>query len=224
LLLPVAMVAAFNAAAVVTWAAYAGRLPLLNSWEVYFLVLALVPALGLAVHCGTGLHPVSAVALGLTLIGGIGLRFLPASARIVRPPVAILQSGWREVHILSTMTAYASLFLVTGLCATLLVRPAQREIQRLARRILLVGIWLLGVGIATGAAWAHEAWGRYWGWDPKEVWALVAWLVFVGAAHARAGGAGATRGWAVLVILGFAALLFTFLGVTFLLPGLHSYG
>ena len=223
-LVPIAAVTGLQALAVGTWIAFAGRLPLLNSWEVYFLVLFLVPALGLLVHRTTGMHSVSAVALVMTLIGSIGLRLLPATARIVRPPVAILQSSWREVHILSTMTSYALLFLAAGLSVALLVRPRQREIHRLTHWVLLAGTLLLGVGIATGAAWAYEAWGRYWGWDPKEVWALAAWLVFAAALHARASGIGGTRGWAGLVIVGFAALLFTFLGVTFLLPGLHSYG
>lgn len=224
LLVPIGAVVVLYAVSVGSWIVFAGRLPLLNSWEVYFLVLLLVPLLAFIVHRKTGLHVVSGAALFLTLIGSVGHRFLPATARIIRPPVAILQSPWREIHILSTMTSYALLFLAAGLCTVLVVKPLQTRMARLAHRVLVAGVLLLGTGIATGAAWAHEAWGRYWGWDPKEVWALVAWLVFTAALHARACGMGGRRGWAVLVVIGLGALLFTFLGVTFLLPGLHSYG
>ncbi|MBN1424633.1 cytochrome c biogenesis protein CcsA [Candidatus Fermentibacteria bacterium] len=223
-LVPIAVVTVVQATTMGWWIAFAGRLPLMNSWEVYSLVLVLIPILGVAIHWRTGLHHVSTAAMVLTLAGAVGHRFLPAAGQIVRPPIAILQSPWREVHILSTMVSYAFLFLAAGLCVVLLARPRAHDIQRMAHRILLAGTLLLGIGIATGAAWAYEAWGRYWGWDPKEVWALVAWLVFVAALHARSGGFGGSRGWAALVLVGLAALLFTFLGVTYLLPGLHSYG
>jgi ABC-type transport system involved in cytochrome c biogenesis permease subunit len=122
------------------------------------------------------------------------------------------------------MTSYALLFLVAGVSTVLLWNPGDHRSSRLAYRALLFGELLLGAGIATGAAWAYEAWGRYWGWDPKEVWALVAWLIFAAGLHARASGLVRVRGWAVLNLVGLAALLFTFFGVTYLLPGLHSYG
>lgn len=206
------------------WIIMAGRLPLLNSWEVHFLVLLLVPLIGLLVELTTGMALIGIVAVSLTFVGAAGLNFLPEVGSIIRPPVAILQSPWREVHILSIMTSYALLFLVTGVSTVLLWKPDDQQSSRLAYRALLFGELLLGVGIATGAAWAYEAWGRYWGWDPKEVWALVAWLVFAVGLHARASGIVRVRGWAALNLLGFAALLFTFFGVTYLLPGLHSYG
>jgi len=74
-----------------------------------------------------------------------------------------------------------------------------------------------------GAVWANSAWGRYWGWDPKETWSLITWFIYATILHARL-----MRGWsgrrvAMLSILGFGAVLFTYFGVN-LLPGLHSYG
>jgi len=87
-----------------------------------------------------------------------------------------------------------------------------------------LGEVLLGIGISTGAAWAYDAWGRYWGWDPKEVWALVAWILFAASLHGRAFRFFSARGWALMNLVAFAALLFTFFGVTYLLSGLHSYG
>jgi ABC-type transport system involved in cytochrome c biogenesis permease subunit len=77
--------------------------------------------------------------------------------------------------------------------------------------------------IAAGAYWANRTWGAYWSWDPKETWAAITWLVYAGYLHMRI-----TRGWrgrraAYFAILGFAVVMFTFFGVTYLLPGLHAY-
>ena len=77
--------------------------------------------------------------------------------------------------------------------------------------------------IITGAFWAHFAWGSYWSWDPKETWSLITWIIYALFIHARF-----IRGWkgtrsAVLSIIGFLCVVFTFLGVNFILSGLHSY-
>ncbi|MDQ1277420.1 MAG: hypothetical protein QG555_460, partial [Thermodesulfobacteriota bacterium] len=85
-----------------------------------------------------------------------------------------------------------------------------------------LGYVYLTLGIMTGSVWAHYAWGSYWSWDPKETWSLITWLIYAVMIHARY-----VRGWkgdrmAVLAIVGFAAVLFTYLGVNYLL-GLYSY-
>ncbi len=214
----------FQSILLAIWVVVAGRLPLLNSWEVYFLVLFLIPLIGLVVAWTTHMRSIATVAVVMTFLGSVGQRFLPAYGSVIKPPVAILQSPWREIHILSTMTSYALLFLSAGLSFYVLLRPQIREARRATYFSLLWGEVLLGLGIATGAAWAYFAWGRFWGWDPKEVWALIAWLLYAASLHGRVFGILGNRGWAVLNLIGFAALLFTFFGVTFLLPGLHSYG
>ncbi len=91
-------------------------------------------------------------------------------------------------------------------------------------KTVAMGFPLLTVGIITGAVWANKAWGTYWGWDPKETWSLITWLVYAAYLHARL-----TRGWsggraAVLSTFGFFSVIFTYLGVNLLLSGLHSYG
>ena len=93
----------------------------------------------------------------------------------------------------------------------------------LNHQMVMFGFLFLSAGIITGAVWANSAWGRYWGWDPKETWSLITWFVYATLLHARL-----MRGWrgkrtAYLSIGGFAAVLFTYFGVN-LLPGLHSYG
>ncbi|MBI5190583.1 MAG: c-type cytochrome biogenesis protein CcsB [Nitrospirae bacterium] len=91
-------------------------------------------------------------------------------------------------------------------------------------KTIAIGFPLLTVGIITGAVWANAAWGTYWGWDPKETWSLITWLVYAAYLHARL-----TRGWrgvraASLSVFGFASVIFTYLGVNLLLSGLHAYG
>ena len=95
--------------------------------------------------------------------------------------------------------------------------------DRITYKTIGLAFPLLTLMIAAGAYWANRTWGSYWSWDPKETWALITWLVYAGYLHMRI-----TRGWrgrraAYFAIIGFAVVLFTFFGVTYLLPGLHAY-
>ncbi len=102
--------------------------------------------------------------------------------------------------------------------------PTPDVLDRVTYKTIGVAFPLLTLMIATGAYWANQAWGSYWSWDPKETWAAITWLVYAGYLHMRI-----TRGWrgrraAWFAILGFAVVIFTFFGVTYLLPGMHAYG
>ncbi len=95
--------------------------------------------------------------------------------------------------------------------------------EEIANRSVLVGFPLLTLGVILGAYWAHSAWSRYWGWDPKETSALVTWLIYAGYLHARN-----LRGWkgkgsAWLLVIGFGAVLFSYFAVNLWISGLHSY-
>lgn len=101
--------------------------------------------------------------------------------------------------------------------------PSLDTLDMINYRCLTFGFPLMTMGIISGAVWAEAAWGTYWSWDPKETWALITWFLYAALLHGRL-----TTGWrgrkaAILAIIGFAFLLFTFLGVNLLLPGLHSY-
>jgi cytochrome c-type biogenesis protein CcsB len=103
------------------------------------------------------------------------------------------------------------------------VLPATVVLDEVIYKGVAVGFLQLAIGIITGAVWANYAWGSYWSWDPKETWSLITWFVYAAFLHARL-----TRGWrgkktAILSIIGFAAVIFTFLGVNYVLSGLHSY-
>jgi cytochrome c-type biogenesis protein CcsB len=101
--------------------------------------------------------------------------------------------------------------------------PDREALDRITYKTICIAFPLLTLMIAAGAYWANRAWGSYWNWDPKETWAAITWLVYAGYLHMRI-----TRGWrgrraAYFAILGFAVVMFTFFGVTYLLPGLHAY-
>jgi cytochrome c-type biogenesis protein CcsB len=101
--------------------------------------------------------------------------------------------------------------------------PAAEALDRITYKTICIAFPLLTLMIAAGAYWANRTWGSYWSWDPKETWAAITWLVYAGYLHMRI-----TRGWrgrraAYFAMLGFAVVMFTFFGVTYLLPGLHAY-
>ena len=101
--------------------------------------------------------------------------------------------------------------------------PSADNLDRITYKTICLAFPLLTLMIAAGAYWANQTWGSYWSWDPKETWAAITWLVYAGYLHMRV-----TRGWrgrraAYFAILGFAVVMFTFFGVTYLLPGLHAY-
>jgi cytochrome c-type biogenesis protein CcsB len=101
--------------------------------------------------------------------------------------------------------------------------PSAEALDRITYKTICIAFPLLTLMIAAGAYWANRTWGSYWSWDPKETWAAITWLVYAGYLHMRV-----TRGWrgrraAYFAILGFAVVMFTFFGVTYLLPGLHAY-
>lgn len=96
-------------------------------------------------------------------------------------------------------------------------------LENVVYKSIMFGFPFLSAGIITGSIWANEAWGRYWYWDPKETWSLITWLIYFVYIHLRfmRGWRGAKLSW--FSILGFFAMLFTFFGVSYILPGLHSY-
>ena len=101
--------------------------------------------------------------------------------------------------------------------------PNSDNLDRLTYKTICLAFPLLTLMIASGAYWANQTWGSYWSWDPKETWAAITWLVYALYLHMRI-----TRGWrgrraAYFAIAGFAVVMFTFFGVTYLLPGLHAY-
>jgi ABC-type transport system involved in cytochrome c biogenesis permease subunit len=146
-----------------------------------------------------------------------------------------LRSVWLQVHVLSAMVGYAAAGVAAGLGLMRLLhgegntrRPAGKEIERTMERAIALGFPWLTLGILTGAIWAQNAWGRYWGWDPKETWALITWLWYLLILHVRPLRRWRGRRLALLAVSGFGIVLFTFAGVPWLvhtvrLESLHGF-
>ena len=209
------------------------RPPIGNLWEytgaLAFGVLLFTVAFEMAFKdrgVGTIMLPVT---VGLM---AIALAYFPSE---VRPLVPALQANRiLGLHVTLMALSYSALSISFGASVLYLMqgRDAARRFVRLPDRETLeeVGYWsvlvgfpMLTLGIALGAYWANSAWGRYWGWDPKETAALLTWFVYAGYLHARG-----LRGWegrraAWLLIAAFGAVLFTYFAVNFVFSGLHSY-
>lgn len=101
--------------------------------------------------------------------------------------------------------------------------PSLNVLDEINYRCLTWGFPLLTLGIISGSIWAQSAWGAYWSWDPKEAWSLITWFVYAALLHGRLSMGWRGRKAAILAIIGFASVVFTFLGVNLLLTGLHAY-
>lgn len=102
--------------------------------------------------------------------------------------------------------------------------PGTEVLDKMMYRTVIIGFGFLTALIMLGAVWAEESWGKYWSWDPKETAGLITWMVYAVYLHGRfTWGAKRRYTMAVLCVVGFLATIFTYLGVGFLLPGLHSY-
>lgn len=159
--------------------------------------------------------------------------------REIQPLTPELQSYWLPIHTVLAFLGYAAFAVACGISIMYLIQehylkskhrgglflrmPSLQVIDEINYRLIALGFPLLTLAIITGALWAESAWGAYWRWDPKEVWSLLTWFTYALVLHVRL-----TVGWrgkkaAILSIIGFSAVLFTFFGVNLLLQTIHSF-
>jgi cytochrome c-type biogenesis protein CcsB len=172
----------------------------------------------------------------VTLITAATVLYLPPG-----PLVPALRSYWLALHVGAAVLAFG-LFTVSAVVSALQIvaeraerqasvggfaasLPSSGTLDRLAYRLIAVAfpIWTVGP-LILGAIWAEASWGRYWGWDPKEVWALVTWLAYAAFLHARS-----TAGWkgakaSMVSLIAYGTVLFSYFGVNLVFTGLHAYG
>jgi len=153
--------------------------------------------------------------------------FSPGIDSQIQPLIPALKSNWLISHVVTCLLGYGAFVIAAVMGAFLLIKRSGTDEQRLQleERIyqcMVIGFLFFTIGIMTGSVWAHYAWGRYWGWDPKETWALITWLIYAGTLHVRLMRRWTEQGIAAMTLVGLASILFTFLGVNYL-SGLHSY-
>lgn len=219
------MITLYLAAMMTLRAIAAGHLPLTNGHET-MCAMALA-ALVLSLWLGRRL-PVMLPG-GLTVSGlALAVASMGESNPAVSPLMPVLSSPLLSIHVMLVMTAYA-LFAIMALnsVAALAVSRSGEAVKRLAdvsRLLLYPAVFLLGAGIFTGAIWANQSWGRYWGWDPKETWALITFIVYATAIHTdtfrRLRRPAAMH---IYLFAAFLAVVITYFGVNYFMTGLHSY-
>ncbi len=208
-----------------------------NTYEslVFFsaAIAALLFVLRLVLNRGAGAAPGGLppfVSFGATLVAAVLLMISssPIAPKQIAPPIPALQSLWLVLHV--TFSFIGEAFFVVSFVAAIAYVIGKNEerraaMDRLAATSIGIGYPIFTVGaLIFGAIWAETAWGSWWSWDPKETWALVTWLIYTAYLHTRLVRSLRGRVSAILAIVGFAATIFTFFGVNFLLSGLHSYG
>lgn len=180
------------------------------------------------------------VLLPVLILLAVSGKWLYSNAAPVMPA---LQSYWLPIHV-SVVSLGSGVFLVAGVASILFLAkmsplgepgrtgrlaaviarlPDAQTLDRIAYRTTIFGFPIFGFGVIFGAIWAEEAWGRYWGWDPKETVAFIAWVVYAAYLHARS-----TAGWrdrkaAWINVVGFVAMVFNLFFINLVVTGLHSY-
>ena len=214
-----------------------GRIPLSNLYESLVFFSLMIAVIYLVIEHKYRHQIIGVFVMPLAFLSIAYASLSPNISDRIQPLLPALKSNWLTVHVVTCFIGYAAFAIAFGLAimylakkddqapeSTLLAKfPKQRLLDELTHQMVLFGFLFLTAGIISGAVWANSAWGRYWGWDPKETWSLITWFVYATLLHARL-----MRGWrgkriAIFSMVGFAAVLFTYFGVNYL-PGLHSYG
>ena len=205
-------------------------LPVTNTYETLAFFSWAIPLVYLIFEWRYKIRVVGAFVTGLAFLF-IALASSPLLSSEVRPLVPALQSYWLVLHVLFTLGGEA--FFAVAFGAAVLFLWLQRRggnlqtlklLDNLSYKAIALGFPLFTLGgLVFGAIWAQHAWGRYWGWDPKETWMLITWLFYALYLHVRVrwGWRDAKTAW--LAVGGFAVAMFTWWGVNYLLAGLHSY-
>ena len=226
---------AFHASGIVMRCLIAGRPPVTNMYESIIWVSFAVSFFGMVFFARYRTPVYLLAALPVTLIALLLVHQMPiAMPSSIDPLVPVLRDNfWLTIHVLTITLSYAAFALAMGFGHILLWRYARNPAAASADapmhfwlyRVLQLGVLLLAAGTILGGVWANYSWGRFWGWDPKETWALIALLCYILTLHGRLAGWWTEFGLVVASVVCFLAVLMAWYGVNFVLgKGLHSYG
>ncbi len=211
----------------------AGRLPMTNQYE-----FASAFAWGLCLVSLIFIYRYHFQALG-TFSAPVIFRIIGYAAmesKDVHELMPALRSNWLGFHVSTAIVAYGAFGVSFAISFMFLLRdrmedsafwkahvPDKEKLDLISYRAVSLGLLFLTFTIITGAIWAERAWGTYWSWDPKETWSLITWIIYMIYLHLRL-----RRGWhgrsaAIFAVVGFICVIFTYIGVNTLIPGIHSY-
>ena len=222
-----------HTAALIVRGIAAGRLPMTNQYE-----FATAFAWGLSLVCLIFIRKYQFDVLGAFAapVIFIVIGYAAMQNRDVHELMPSLRSNWLGFHVSTAIIAYGAFGVSFAVALIFLMRdrltagsfldqhiPSEEKLDLIEYRAAALGILFLTFCMITGAIWAERAWGAYWSWDPKETWSLITWLIYAVYLHQRI-----RKGWrgksaAIFAAAGFICVLFTYIGVNTLLPGIHSY-
>ncbi len=218
-----------------------GHAPVSNLYEVFILLFCITGIVYLVMERRYQVRALGAFVMVLVSAGVFFGIWLSAHGHAdIKPLVPALQSYWMKIHVPMNFIGYGSFAVACGAGMAYLFRhwlegrggsarllelfPTLDQLDQLAYKAVAIGFPAFTLATILGAAWAAEAWGGYWSWDPKETWALIVWLVYGAYLHARVSHGWQGKALAWWVVAGFLVTIFCFLGVNMYLSGLHSYG
>jgi cytochrome c-type biogenesis protein CcsB len=225
----------FHGTGIVLRCLIAGRPPVTNMYESIIWVSFAASFFGMIFFARYRTPIYLLASLPATLVALLLVHQMPiAMPASIDPLVPVLRDNfWLTIHVLTITLSYAAFLLACAFGHILLFRYARnpREARADAAmhfwlyRVLQLGVLLLAAGTILGGVWANYSWGRFWGWDPKETWALIALLCYITTLHGRLAGWWTEFGLVVASVVCFLAVLMAWYGVNFVLgKGLHSYG
>ena len=213
---------------------HSGQIPISNLYETLIFAAWAIAGVFLVFHARFKLKVLGIYAAPLAAVIMVVAAQLPKQSVEAK---TLLNNFWLVVHVLAIFVGEASFALACGVGLLYLIQEHAIKNKRhgfFFRRLpsldlldstgygcIVLGFTMLSLGLVSGFVYAKSVWGRFWSWDPKEVWSGITWLIYAALLHQRL-----TVGWrgrraAILAIIGFGAVLFTFLGVNFLLTGHH---
>lgn len=204
-----------------------GRLPFMSGLDFSFWLCLLILGASAVMTIRQKLAVIGYLTYPITCALGLWMTSFSLEDTALAPA---LRSYWLDFHVSTAIISYMT-FLFSFFFSVMLLMGGKKKYKNLpttdvlnewAYRACVIGLALLTIVIITGAVWAEYAWGSFWSWDPKETWALITWLIYAVYLHLR------LRGWsekkvAWVNVVGLVAVIFTLFGVSYLLPGLHSY-
>lgn len=211
----------------------AGRLPLTNQYE-----FATSFAWGICLCFLVFVRKYHFDALGtfVTPVIFLLIGYAAMQSKEVRELMPALRSNWLGIHVSTAIISYGAFGVSFAVSLMYLLKQNRRNhpfwdkyipddvrLDIISYRAVSLGFLFLTFVMISGAIWAERAWGSYWSWDPKETWSLITWIIYALYLHLRL-----NRGWrgrnaAIFAVVGFVCVLFTYIGVNTLIPGIHSY-
>ena len=196
---------------------YYGRMPLSNGYEVMLLLSLFILATGIIAFKNDRSMLRTSIMASLAIFAAT-LIFMDSNAGPLPP---VLNSPLLYLHVITIIIAYALLTTITIISVKHLLNHHQSLPHP---HLLTTGVLLLAIGIFLGAVWANTSWGRYWSWDPKEVWALITLLVYSVPLHRKSIKFLQTpKYYHLYMLFAFLTVLMTYFGVSYILGGMHSY-